>query len=259
MTTLPRGRVAPARLRVSVARFTLRHPEWWLVCASAAAWVLAWWLTAGPTSESLHSRHDVGNLVEGWSPGPFLVDIGMWSIMVVAMMGPVMVPRVRHVAECCVGRVRIRAILETLVGALLVWIIAGVLAIGLTSVAPGLDARESPISFLVVWLLVAGWQLMPSKTAAIGRCHAVRVPRGVAVGSRRLTAGIAYTSWCVVSCGPAMAAMAITGHPPLLMAALTFGFTAERVVHRPAHATRVLAVGVAATALATWLLASLGS
>jgi hypothetical protein len=56
-----------------------------------------------------------------------------------------------------------------------------------------------------------------------------------------------------------MAAMAITGHPALLMAALTVGFTAERVVHRPAHATRVLAAAVAATALATWLLASLGS
>ena len=241
MTTLPSSRVAPTRLRVSVARFTLRHPEWWLVGASAAAWVLAWWLTAGPNSESVH------------------IDFGMWSIMVVAMMGPVMVPRVRHVAECCVGRVRTRAIVETLVGALMVWTIAGVLAIGLTSIAPGLDARESPISFLVVWLLVAGWQLMPSKMAAIGRCHAIRVPRGAAVGNRRLSAGMAYTSWCVVSCGPAMAAMAITGHPPLLMAALTVGFTAERVVHRPAHATRVLAFGVAATALASWLLASLGS
>ena len=259
MTTLPSSRVAPTRLRVSVARFTLRHPEWWLVGASAAAWVLAWWLTAGPNSESVHSRHDASNLAEGWSAGLFLIDFGMWSIMVVAMMGPVMVPRVRHVAECCVGRVRTRAIVETLVGGLIVWTIAGVLAIGLTSIGPGLDARESPISFLVVWLLVAGWQLMPSKMAAIGRCHAIRVPRGVAVGNRRLTAGMAYTSWCVVSCGPAMAAMAITGHPPLLMAALTVGFTAERVAHRPAHATRALAFGVAATALASWLLASLGS
>ena len=259
MTTFPSSRVAPTRLRVNIARFTLRHPEWWLVGASAAAWVLAWWLAAGPSNGSLHPRHDAGTLAGGWSPGPFLVDLGIWSVMVVAMMGPVMVPRVRHVAECCMGRVRIRAILETLVGALLVWTIAGVLAIGLTSVAPGLDARESPIAFLVVWLLVAGWQLMPSKLAAIGRCHAIRVPRGVAAGGRRFVAGTAYTSWCVVSCGPAMAAMAITGHPPLLMAALTIGFTAERVVHRPAHATRVLAFGVTVTALASLLLASLGN
>jgi len=259
VTTLPSSRVTPTRLRVTLARFSLRHPEWWLVAASAAAWVLAWWLTAGSNEGSLHRPHDDSNVAEAWSLGTLLVRVGIWSIMVVAMMGPVMVPRVRHVAACCMGRVRTRAILETLGGALLVWVIVGVIAIGLVIAAPGFDVRDSPISFLFVWLLVAGWQLMPSKLASIGRCHAVRVPRGVAVGNRRLTAGMAYTSWCVVSCGPAMVAMAITGHPPLLMVALTIGLTAERVVHRPARAARMLAFGVAATALVSLVLSVQGS
>ena len=77
--------------------------------------------------------------------------------------------------------------------------------------------------------------------AALARCHAIRVPRGMADGRGRLTAGMTYSGWCVVSCGPAMVAMAVTGHPLLLMIVLTVGLTAERVAHRPVRATRRLA------------------
>lgn len=55
--------------------------------------------------------------------------------------------------------------------------------------------------------------------------------------------------WCTISCGPAMVAMAWTGHSTVLMALLTVGLTAERVAWRPDKVSRLIAAGVVTTAL----------
>lgn len=245
MTAPPRVRPL-GQIQVGAARFTARHPEWWLVVASAVAWVLILRMPAG-----LQGRHHSG--------ADYLTAAGSWLLMVVAMMGPVMVPRVRHVAQCCVGRARTRAIAETLTGALLIWTAVGVLVVGLLTVSPLLDARDSPVAFGVAWLLVVGWQLSASKLSALARCHAIRIPRGMTDGRGRLTAGVAYSGWCVVSCGPAMVAMALTGHPLVLMIVLTIGLTAERVAHRPVRAARRLATGIAVAAAVTVIVAIVGN
>lgn len=244
MTSPPRVR-PPVEMHVRAARFTARHPEWWLVVVSAVAWVLILRTPGG-----FQGRHHSG------ADSDYLTAAGGWLLMVVAMMGPVMVPRVRHVAQCCVGRARTRAIAETLAGALLIWTAVGVLVVGLLAVSPVLDAQDSPVTFGVVWLLVAGWQLSASKMSALARCHAIRVPRGMADGRRRLTAGVTYTGWCVVSCGPAMAAMALTGHPLLLMIVLAVGLTAERVAHRPVRTSRRLGGWIFVAAAVSLVLAN---
>ncbi|WP_447155567.1 copper chaperone [Nakamurella sp. GG22] len=217
------------------------------MAVSAVAWVLILRMPG-----ALQGRHHSGT-------DSYLVAAGSWLLMVVAMMGPAMVPRVRHVAQCCVGRARTHAIAETLTGALLIWTAVGVLVVGLVTVSPVLDAGNSPVAFGVAWLLVAGWQLSASKVSALARCHAIRIPRGVADGRGRLTAGVAYSGWCVVSCGPAMVAMALTGHPLLLMIVLTIGLIAERVAHRPVRVARRLAAGIALTAAACLVLAFVGA
>ncbi len=177
-----------------------------------------------------------------------------WLLMVAAMMIPVLVPRVRLVAERSIGRIRNRAIAQTLVGALLVWVAFGIPVVALTLVIPESGAGRSQVIFAGVWLLVVGWQLLPPKMLALRRCHAVVVPGGTADGTRRVVAGAAHAGWCVLSCGPAMVAMAVTGHSMLFMAVLTAGLLAERVVHRPYLAVRGLAAAMAAATLLTVVL-----
>lgn len=221
----------------------LRHPEWWLIAATSVAWLVILW--SAVVSLGSFNRHHPG--VAGQSG--LLAAAGNWLVMIVAMMGPVLVPRVRRIAAD-LGRHCSGAIVQTLAGALLVWSAVGVVVVGLLTVAPVFDAADAPIGFTVVWLLVAVWQLSSSKRMALARCQAVPVPP--AVGGSALGAGVAYSGWCVVTCGPAMVAMALTGHPLLLMIVLTIGLTAERVAPRPLRVTRRLAwwtVGAAAVSV----------
>jgi predicted metal-binding membrane protein len=245
MTEPPRVR-GLASLRAGVARTSARHPEWWLVAASALAWAVLLWQTFASHAGMWGQVHTG----PGYSSRP--AAAGGWLLMVVAMMGPVMVPRVRYVARCCVGQGRTRVIAQTLAGALVVWTAVGLLVVGIGVVAESMDAAEAPVGFSVVWLLVAWWQLSASKASALARCRAIPVPRGRADGRGRLTAGVAYAGWCVVSCGPAMVAMAMTGHPLLLMVVLTVGLTAERVTRQPSRVTRRLAAWICGSA-AVWL------
>jgi hypothetical protein len=256
------GTHPPAPLTVAVARFTSRHPEWWVVLAAAVAWVALLWTvptevpTGVPTVEvptvgaadhgALHAAaHGPAPSSPPWSAAVLGSGATAWLLMVLAMMGPVMVPRVRHVAATCVGRVRAAATAATVAGALLVWSVVGVGVIGASAVGLTLDPGRMPLAVAGVGLLVAAYQLSPAKATALSRCHAIRVPRGEADGLGRLTAGVAYSGWCVVSCGPAMVAMALTRHSLLLMVVLTVGLTAERVAHRPRRAVRRLAAAVA--------------
>lgn len=262
----------PGEVRVAVARWSARHPERGVVAAAAVAWAVvlgarltgegsgAWWPGAG--AGSAHGGHDVvvgaagaasavGAAAGGaLAPARVAAAAGAWLLMVLAMMGPVMVPRVRRVARACLGRERLAATAATVAGALAVWALVGVVAVGLgTWAAPGAGAAADPLLFATVWLAVAAWQLTGAKSVALGRCHALRVSGGNALGRSWLTGGAAYAGWCVASCGPAMIAMVLTGHPLVLMAVLTAGLTAERVAHRTQLAVRRLAGGVAAAAV----------
>ena len=171
-------------------------------------------------------------------------------------MGPVMVPRVRYVAQRCPGRVRARAVAETLTGAFLVWMLVGAVIVPLSVLAPPLDAHAAPWAFAGLWLAVALWQFTPLKEAGLRRCHLVRLQIGAGTQSQ-VRPGAAYAGWCALSCGPAMAAMALSGHSLLLMTALTVGFTAERVAFRPRRAAFLVAVAIAVAAASTLLISPL--
>jgi predicted metal-binding membrane protein len=253
-------------LRVAMARWTARHPERGVVAAAVVAWVIllgtrlggarsgGW---TGVVPGSPHGGHDVLAVAGGPAAAPVGVAAAAWLLMVVAMMGPVMVPRVRRVARGCLGRERLPATAATLAGALGVWSGVGVVAVALGTVAgAGRQPAVDPLVVATVWLVVAGWQLTPPKSAALARCHALRLPPGRATVRSWATGGAAYAAWCVVSCGPAMIAMVLTGHPLVLMAMLTVGLTAERVAHRPQRAVHRLAGGITAAAVVVVLVGS---
>jgi predicted metal-binding membrane protein len=180
-----------------------------------------------------------------------------WLLMVGAMMLPALVPRIRRVASRGIGRIRQRAIAQTLFGAVLVWIVFGVIVVTPTTVLPTTDNRASGV-FMAVWLAVAAWQFTPIKRRSLRECHRVPVPPGVADGLPRVRAGAEHAIWCSVSCAPAMMAMAFTGHALLPMAVATIGFTMELVVHRPQLAARATAVGIVGAALLSTMLAVTG-
>lgn len=185
-----------------------------------------------------------------------LTEGARWMLMVIGMMTVVMVPRIRRVARACIGRHRFRAIVSLLAGAFSAWALVGVAALVLVATLPPLDARTAPLAFAGVWAAVALWQFAPAKSRALARCHGVALAAGPRDG-RQFEPGVAYGGWCIVSCGPAMLAMAVTGHPLVVMAALTAGFTAERIVFQPAKTTRRVAVLTLAAAAATIGLAAL--
>ncbi len=240
-----RGAVG-ARLRA--ARFAAWHPEWWLVAAAATAWVavVAHGINHGAGAAAGHAYHSgaTSGMGERLATGA-----SAWLAMVVAMMVPVLVPRVRRVARCCVGRVRDPAIAQTVAGAALPWFALGATVVPVVAVLPAV----TPGASVAAWATAAAWQVAPPKRVALRRCHAVRIPRGVGDGWPRLRAGAAHGCWCVVSCGPLMAVMAWTGHPVAFAVLLTVGLVAERVAHRPDRPSRRLAAAVVALSLASVL------
>jgi hypothetical protein len=222
----------------SWSRFTARHPEWWVagMAAAAGAAILA---SQGDAGGAHHHHRAAGDAIaaEMWS----------WALMTMAMMLPVFVPRARRVAWAAVGRTRTRAIAETLIGYLLVWLAVGA-CVALMLPSPGAGGSTALVA---AWLAVAAWQCTGVRYRVLNRCHAVGVPPGTRDGLRRVTAGMAYGRWCAVTCGPAMAAMAVTELPPVLMGALAAGLLAERIAVRPRTASlRLAAVIVAGTLLA---------
>ena len=236
-----------SHVRVEAARFGARHPEWWVVGIALVAWaVLVVPNFTAPTQAAMHGgAHHSASLSGSSVAGKLTAGAWTWLLMVIAMMFPMLVPRVRRVAAASIGVIRNEAIAETLAGALLVWSALGVAVVAVAAVVPTIDASVSPVAFGVVWLLVAAWQLTPTKRRSIRSCHHVRVFPGVTDGRRRLRAGAVYAGSCAPACIPAMVAMMLTGHSVLLMAVVTVGFLAELVAHRPDRAARGLAAAVA--------------
>ena len=239
-------------LRLKTHRFAAWHPEWWLAAVPLVAWVVIvaqGFVGSGSVEPMHHGHHDMAS-----TDGVLIFDrmvpaVSAWLLMLAAMMLPILVPRVRRVASCCVGVVRNHAIAETVMGALLPWCVLGVGVLVVVFVFPSVSPGLLPVPYVVIWVAVAGWQLSPLKRMALRRCHVVQVPRGAGDGWLRVRAEASQSVWCTVACGPAMVAMACTGHSTGMMALLTVGLTAERVARRPDQVSRLFAVGVVTAAL----------
>jgi len=236
-TSRPRSIPLP---RVLWATATARHPEWWLTALAAAAWVpllLGWPLSS---SSGSHAHHDTGPSV--------VAALAFWLVMVVAMMGPGLLAEVRHLAFTSIGRRRNRAIAGFLGGYLALWLVLGVVVIA--GVASGLMGRlaadRAALGFAVAWSAVAAWQLSPTKRIALRACLRSTPVRGHGLDAdvACLRAGAANGLWCAVSCGPAMVALVLTGHPLPLTVGLTAGLAAEKVVARGFRLVPWVAAGI---------------
>jgi predicted metal-binding membrane protein len=237
---------------------SLRQPEWWVVAAAVGAWV---WMAAmahpaaAPDGHAAHAGH---------APAGAVADVGngvIWTgVMVAAMMLPLTLPSVRHVAASTRGWRRHRAAAGFLAAYLAVWMLA------MWAIAGAWSAAAS----IAGWTLAAGiavaaavvWEVAPAKRHLLHRC---RRTQPIASGGWRadgdcIRFGSAAGAECVASCWALMALCVAFGHSLGVMAALFGVQLAGRYVRQPspvlaAAAVLVVCLASIAARMAGWSLA----
>jgi predicted metal-binding membrane protein len=199
-----------------------------------ASIVVSWFALAVHTMAPVHV-HDMPAEMAGWIP------------MTVAMMGPALIPAIRHVCDSSLRWRRPRAAVEFVAVYLATWAAVGVAALFLAS-----TLTPSRVTLAVALVVSAVWQLTPQKRRSLWNCHrAVPLP---ATGARA-TLGCAHFALvhgraCVGSCWAVMATMAAApGRHFLLAAALTPVVLYERRARRPRRAARQSAVALGLASL----------
>ncbi len=210
----------------------------------------AWWWTAremsgmptGPTA-------DLGTL--GWF-------VGVWLVMMAAMMFPSLAPTVALFARMTRRHGLERPLIFTL-GYLVVWVLAGLVAYGLFEL--GRQALGSRLAWssggrwldAAVLALAAVYELTPAKSVCLGRC---RSPLGFLLSAwhdgRRgaLGMGVRHAAWCLGCCWALMAALFALGVMSLTwMAVVAVLIAIEKMLPWRRVATRGATVLLAALAL----------
>lgn len=212
---------------------------------------LSWWWAGG----------QMRGMDEGpWTGlGSFGWFIGLWIVMMAAMMFPSVAPTVALYSRMT----KQRSPLSPLVfasGYLLTWAAAGLVAFtvgaALSSLAHGLFAWDRAGRWTAGGMLVAAavYELTPVKDVCLGKC---RSPLGFLLGSWRdgrigaLKMGAKNGAWCVGCCWALMAALFALGIMSIVWMAVVAGLIAfEKTVPW----RRAASYGTAAVLLALGLL-----
>ena len=197
-----------------------------LVAALFAIAAAAWWLTA--------------NQMQGMDGGPWTAlgslswFVGVWVVMMAAMMFPSVAPTVALYARMTKSRSAV-APLAFSSGYLLAWASVGVLAFAVAAtggtvagdvLAWGRAGRWIAGATLVV---AAVYELTPLKDVCLGKC---RSPLGFLLGSWRdgpvggLEMGARHGAWCVGCCWALMASLFALGVMSLAWMAFVAGLIA---------------------------------
>lgn len=224
------GRAPTAGRNQLVAR-AVDGPELVARAAVLAAWSA---LVAHDFLEPRHHHHLLGALAG-------------WTVMTVAMMGPAVLPAVRHVTRSSLRWRRRRAAGEFAAVYLALWV-------GLGAAALTLASWIGPSARLVAGglLVAAVWQVTPQKRRSLWSCHrAVPFPPSgirATVGCARF--GVIHGLACIGSCWPLMTVMAVAPAPHVVWAApLTTVVLHERRARHPRQATRRSAICLAIAAV----------
>jgi predicted metal-binding membrane protein len=193
--------------------------------------------------------------------------LGMWMVMMVAMMLPVLVPALRRYAKAVtpldgaadgpsVGR------LVAIAGAgyFSVWAGAGLALFpaGATLAAIEMEqpaiARAVPLAIAAVLLIAGAWQFSAGKARALACCGAAPGHGPVASASGRAAwrQGRRLGVQCLRCCGNLMAVLVVVGVMDLAtMALVTAAITAERLAPAGRHVARGIGGGLVAAGVAT--------
>jgi predicted metal-binding membrane protein len=194
-----------------------------VLCAALVAWLVVIQQTAGMTS----------------APGTMGLDaaafVGLWTVMMAAMMLPALLPLALIYAGDGPGRSARTAGLTA--GYLIVWAAFGVLALAASAGAGRIAGRGDSVAVWVgaVVLVAAGaYQLSPLKGRCLAVCrsplHILMRVGGYRGATRHVRAGVHHGAFCVGCCWSLMAALIALGVMDLAwMAVLTVVITLEKV------------------------------
>jgi predicted metal-binding membrane protein len=242
-----RSTVAFEPLLTASARSGLGSPAVrWLLAPAAAAWLALLWLSAGDHALTL-CLAPRATLLEGLSanvtvglaaitPGRWAVE---WALMIVAMMFPLLVPMVRHVAARSFAVRRERSVGLFVAGYSVVWLAAGAVSIVVLVLArAGFQTIHlAPWAGLVGCGLAALWQISAAKIRAVNRCHGTIPLRPWPPYADRdaVGFGLLHGTRCVRTCLPVMVLPMVAGYSLGAMAAISAILLAERARAKPQY------------------------
>jgi predicted metal-binding membrane protein len=246
-----RGRLATGGLIASVRRLGFREPEWTVLLAAAAGWVVlaaVLWVPAsetsgmGMTGDSHSGMHDTQLSNPAMSYVVMSAQTALvWIVMVAAMMLPTTVPAIRYVAFASRRSRRQRPVLAFSLGYLAAWLTLGVLVVALH---PVLHPAVPTVAAVIV-MLAAVWELTPVKRRALRQCHRT-YPVRFSGGPADLSA--AHFGWkhglaCLRIGGPAMVALLAVDHPLVPTLVVTVIMFSQKIFVRPERWRVPVAVG----------------
>ena len=218
-------------IRGKLRRLGWRTPEWWVVVVGAAAW-----LSMAGISHT-HASH--AGITTGRGHGQDTLGV---VAMVIAMMVPLTITNVRHVAQSSLWRRRHRAIAGFLVGYLAVWFVVQTIIVetwGLLAPLVGWGTAGG-----IAMIAAALWEIAPIKRRRLRRCHRTvpLAPCGWRADADCARYGVSTGLSCVTMCWALMVAAAAFSHSLMVMAVL-FGVQASgRYQRRPSPVLAALAV-----------------
>ena len=179
--------------------------------------------------------------------------IGMWTVMMVAMMLPSLLPMLQQyrVALHLAGKQNVDALTALAgVGYFAVWALIGVMVLALGAALAQLEmtwpvlARGAPVASGSVVLAAGALQFSAWKARQLARCRAVPAP-----GRAAWRFGLRLGMRCAASCAGLTAILLVTGVMDLrAMAAVSAAITLERLApagQRMARCVGAVAIGTA--------------
>ncbi len=242
-----RSTVAFEPLLTAGARSGLTSPAMrWLLAPAALAWLALFWLSGGDHALTL-CLAPRGTLFEGLfanvtagfaavTPGRWAIE---WALMIVAMMFPLLVPMVRHVAARNFATQRERSVGLFIAGYSMIWLSAGAVSgVALVVARAGFETIHlAPWAGLIGCALAALWQLSSAKMRAVNRCHGTVPlrPWPPDAGRDAIGFGLLHGTRCMRACLPVMVLPMVGGHGLVAMAAVSAVLLAERARPRPQY------------------------
>jgi predicted metal-binding membrane protein len=257
----PKPGFAPVRWPgLTVLRsWTAAHPEWWSLTISFIAgwlllsnWALADAVALCQARETLPDLWD--NMRTAWNVGA-VTGMGLnWFVMALAMVPPLTLPLIRHVAARSFTARRDRSVALFLAGVIGVWLCVGLVLTLAVACWPPLMGIGVPGGGAAM-IAAAIWQVTPMKRRALRRCHRTfpLMPWGWRADCDCIRHGLRHGLTCVANCWALMCAAMLT--TPALMPCVLFVAMKEQQARlpRPGVAACVMAGG-ATVILTRWMM-----
>ncbi len=239
--------LAQARSQPRWARWRRWHPEWWIYVVAAGSWVVLVLVSTG-----------AGQTGSSQSATPGLpLDLGhelaSASLMVTAMMAPMVAPMARFVALASLRQRRYWGPAVFMVAYLSVWasvgLAFGIAKLGIVAVV-GMD-----LGLALIAVAAVGWQLTAAKRRALQRCDRTMplAARGRRADHDCLRFGVVVAKDCIATCGGLMALATASHHAVPVVGVLFMLQVHERTSQH--YDPRLGAVAIAALGSVLTLLA----